>query len=154
MANVMNNNPVIDDKIIQFLETLKTDVINSMQAKRADGNGQTVKQLLITVDGSKTQLELPGYMQLLETGRGPTSKNALIGNPPMLQRIRQWCREKGIPDKAAWAIKKSIDKNGFKGKPGILSDPLSDNNISFRLENLLDCIASVITEQLKSINTI
>jgi hypothetical protein len=59
MANVMNNNPVIDDKIIQFFETLKTDVINSMQAKRTDGNGQTAKQILITRDGGKTQLDCP-----------------------------------------------------------------------------------------------
>jgi len=150
----MNNNPLINDKIIQFLEALKTDVINSMQAKQVDGNGQTAKQILITTNGGKTQLELPGYMLLLEIGRRPTSRSAIAGNPPMLQRIRQWCREKGIPDKAAWAIKKSIDKNGFKGKPGILSDPLSDNNRNFRLQNLLDCMASVISEQLKSINTI
>lgn len=150
----MSNNPVIDDIIIQFLEALKTDVIHSMQANGVDASGQTVKQLIITIDGGKIRLELPDYIQLLETGRGPTNKNAVAGNPPMLQRIQQWCREKGIPDKAAWAIKKAIDKKGFKGKPGILSKPLGDDNINFRLRNLLDSVATVLAEQFKSINTI
>ncbi|MFI5159137.1 MAG: hypothetical protein ACHQF4_09750 [Sphingobacteriales bacterium] len=154
MANRTSNNPVIEDKIIQFLETLKTDLVNSMQAKGTDASGQTAKQLTITIDCGKTQLEMPGYIQLLETGRGPTNKNAVASNPPMLQRIQQWCREQGIPDKAAWAIKKSIDKKGFKGKPGILSEPLGDDNINFRLKNLLDCVATVLDEQIKPINTI
>lgn len=94
------------------------------------------------------RLELPGYVQLLETGRKPTSANAVPGNPPMIQRIQQWCREKGIPDKAAWAIKKSIDKHGYKGKPGILSIPLGDDNINSRLDILMPCIASAIIDQV------
>ncbi len=72
----MNN-----DQLIQFLELLKTDVINSLQANGKNATGQTAKQFIITGDGGKVQLQLPGYMQLLETGRGPTSPNAVAGNP-------------------------------------------------------------------------
>jgi hypothetical protein len=124
-------------QLTSFLETIRADIINSLQANGKDASGQTAKQLTITADNTSAQLELPGYMQLLETGRGPTSPDAVAGNPPMIQRIQQWCREKGIPDKAAWAIKKSIDKNGFKGVPGLLSEPLSDDNINRRLDPVL-----------------
>jgi hypothetical protein len=139
----MNN-----DQLIQFLELLKTDVINSLQANGKNATGQTAKQFIVTEDGSNIQLQLPGYMQLLEIGRGPTGLNAVAGNPPMIQRIQQWCQAKGIPDKAAWAIKKSIDKKGFKGIPGLLSEPLGDDNINLRLNQVMDGIAGEISEEL------
>jgi hypothetical protein len=139
----MNN-----DQLIQLLELLKTDVINSMQANGRDATGQTAKQLTIVEGDNSAQLQLPGYMQLLETGRGPTSPDAVAGNPPMIQRIQQWCQAKGIPDKAAWAIKKSIDKKGFKGIPGLLTEPLGNDNINLRLNSVMDSIADGIIEEL------
>jgi hypothetical protein len=139
----MNN-----DQLIQFLESLKIDVINSMQANGKDATGQTIKQLTIVEAGSCVQLQLPGYMQLLETGRKPTSTDPVAGDPPMIQRIQLWCRAKGIPDKAVWAIKKSIDKRGFKGIPGLLSEPLGDDNINLRLSEVLDGISASISEEL------
>jgi hypothetical protein len=139
----MNSN-----QLIQFLESLKADVINSMQANGKDATGQTAKQLTIVESGSDAQLQLPGYMQLLETGRGPTSPDAVSGDSPMIQRIQQWCQEKGIPDEAAWAIKKSIDKKGFKGIPGLLSEPLGNDSVNLRLNPFLDSVASEISEEL------
>src|ERR1700761_1586103 len=123
-----------NDHLTSFLESLKTDIINSMQAKGKYATGQTAQQITIEGDDDNLQLQIPAYIQILETGRAPTGKNALPGNPPMIDRIKQWCQAKGIPDKAAWAIKKSIDKNGFKGTPGILSEPLGDDNINLRLD--------------------
>lgn len=139
-------------QLTQFLELIRSDIINSLQANGKDASGQAAKQITITDDGNALQLQIPGYMQLLETGRGPTSPDAVASNPPMIQRIQQWCREKGIPDKAAWAIKKSIDKKGFKGIPGLLTEPLSDDNINLRLNPMLDEIIEqlirMIGEQL------
>ena len=135
-------------QLIQFLELLKTDVINSLQAKGKNATGQTAKELIITGDEDRVKLQLPGYIQLLETGRGPTSPNAVAGNPPMIQRIQQWCHAKGMPDKAAWAVKKSIDKKGFKGVPGLLTEPLGNNNINLRLNQVMDSIAGEISEEL------
>jgi len=139
----MNN-----DQLINLLELLKTDVINSMQANGRYATGQTAKQITVVEDGSNVQLQFPDYMQALETGRGPTSTDAVAGDPPMIQRIQQWCQAKGIPDKAAWAIKKSIDKKGYKGITGILTEPLGDDNINLRLNPVLDSIAEEISEEL------
>jgi len=66
----------------------------------------------------------------------------------MIQRIQQWCRDKGIPDKAAWAIKKKIDKVGFPGKPGLLTGPLGDDNINTKLDQTLEQMADNISNQI------
>jgi len=137
-----------NEKIKQLLELLKTDVINSMQANGKVATGQTTQQIIIVEDDGNFQLQLPGYILALETGRQPTSRNAVTGNPPMIQRIKQWCQARGIPDKAVWAIKKSIDKKGYPGKPGILTEPLGNGNIDLRLGPVLNEIASAACEEL------
>jgi len=137
----------LQDIITNLLNNLKNDLINSLQAKGTTGT-QTISQIKITTDGDTQQLQVPGYLQVLEKGRGPTGKNAPPGNPPMIQRIQQWCRDKGIPDKAAWAIKKKIDKVGFPAKPGIITDPLGDDNVNARLNESSAQIAENITTQI------
>jgi len=144
----MNFPSVNNDQLTILLESLKTDVINAMQAKGKYATGQTGAAITIISDDDMAQLQLPGYMQELETGRGPTSKNAAPGNPPMIQRIQTWCQAKGLPDKAAWAIKKSIDKKGYKGTPGILTEPLGDDNINLRLGPILENIATETAAQI------
>ncbi len=131
-------------EITQFLESLKTDLINSLQTK----NITNTQNITITANDQNQQLQIPSYLQIVETGRGPTSKNAQPGNPPMIQRIQQWCRDKGIPDKVAWAIKKKIDKMGYPGKPGLLTDPLGDDNINMKLDQTLEQMADNISNQI------
>ena len=133
------------DQLTVLLEALKTDIVNSLQANEISSPGQTAKQFSITTNGNSAQLQRPGFIQLPETGRWPTGSNAVPGDQPMIQRIQQWCREKSIPDKAARAIKKSIDKNGYKGKPGLLPEPLSDNNINRRITPVMESIATILS---------
>jgi hypothetical protein len=137
-----------NDILNQFLDTLKNDVIHSLQANGKMATGQTAQQINVVTDGTNAQLHLPGYIKLLETGRGPTSPNAVAGSPPMIERIKAWCTAKGIPDKAAWAIKKSIDKRGFQGVPGLLSEPLGDASISLRLNPAAENLANAIAKQV------
>jgi len=137
-----------NDALSNFLESLKADVIHSLQSNGKIATGQSAQQITIVNDGGKAQLQLPGYLHILETGRAPTGPNPIAGSPPMIDRIKEWCAAKGIPDKAAWAIKKSIDKNGYKGTLGILSEPLSDDNINLRLNPATENIADTFTQQI------
>ncbi|MEP6610797.1 MAG: hypothetical protein ABJA76_02900 [Mucilaginibacter sp.] len=131
-----------------FLDQIKTDLINSMQAKGSYATGQTANQIKIVVEGNKAQLQIPGILQTLEKGRGPTSKNAPPGNPPMIERIKQWCHAKGIPEKEAWAVKKAIDKYGTKAKPGLFTEPLSIENLDRRLKPVMEGLAKELMESL------
>jgi hypothetical protein len=140
-----------NELLTTFLESLKADIIHSMQANGKYATGQTAQQITIDGDGDKAQMQLPAYLQALESGRSPTGKNAPSSSLPMIDRIKQWCQAKGIPDKAAWAIKKSIDKHGYKGVPGMLSDPLGEDNINLRLNQVImpmadDVIKNVINQ--------
>ncbi|HZX57728.1 MAG TPA: hypothetical protein VFE54_03350 [Mucilaginibacter sp.] len=137
-----------NDALSNFLDCLKTDVIHSLQANGKMATGQSAQQMKIVNDGDKAQLKLPGYLHILETGRAPTGPNPIAGNPPMIDRIKAWCAAKGVPDKAAWAIKKSIDKNGYKGTPGILSEPLGDDNINLRLSPATEEMAGTIVQNI------
>jgi hypothetical protein len=139
----MNNN-----QLTLFLESIRSDLINSLQSKGSVSQ-PTISQMTITTEGDKAQLQIPGFLQMLETGRGPTSKNAAPGVPPMIQRIKQWCQAKGIPEREAWAIKKVIDKKGIKGKPGILTEPLSDENIDRRLKPIMESMADQLIEGIQ-----
>jgi hypothetical protein len=138
-----------NNQLTIFLHSLKTDIINSMQAKGSYGSGRTAKEITITTEGNKAQLQIPFVLQVLEKGRGPTGKNARPGSPPMIDRIKQWCQEKGIPEREAWAIKKSIDKYGFKGKPGLLTEPLSPENIDQRLKSVMTNMANELIGSIK-----
>jgi hypothetical protein len=137
-----------NDKLTIFLESIRTDIINSMQASGKYATGSTAKQLTIVDNGENVQLQMPPYLQALETGRKPTGNDAVPADPPMIQRIQQWCQAKGITDKAAWAIKKSIDKKGYKGTQGIITEPLSDDNINLRLNPVMESIAEEISKEL------
>jgi len=142
-----------DDILNEIAAALKTDIINSLQTN-GSASDQTMQQITITKTDTGIQLQLPAYLLILEKGRGPTSKNPVPGNPPMIRRIQQWCREKGIDDKAAWAIKKKIDKVGYPAKPGIITAPLGDDNINNRLAGPLQQLAETITTQILNAITI
>ncbi len=47
-----------------------------------------------------------------------------------------------------WAIKRSIDKKGFKGIPGLLTEPLGVDNINLLLNQVMDGIAGEFSEGL------
>jgi hypothetical protein len=53
-----------NDNLTAFLEALKTDVINSLQANGKYATGQTVKEITIVDNGDNLQLQLPGYTQV------------------------------------------------------------------------------------------
>lgn len=53
------------------------------------------------------------FIELLESGRRPTSKNP---SPEMIELLTDYARARGMdkPDKAAWGIAKKINKEGDK----------------------------------------
>lgn len=125
-----------------FIDAIKTDVINSIQANGRYATGQTVKELTPVISDNYAALLAPEYIDALEYGRKPTRPNAPTGDPTVFERIQEWCAAKGITDKgAAYAITKNIHKNGYPGKPGVLTEPLSDDNINAKLKILMEQIA-------------
>ncbi|HXP53146.1 MAG TPA: hypothetical protein VN922_24595 [Bacteroidia bacterium] len=130
------------------LTAIRNDVINSLQANGRNATGETIAALEIALTESGGQLLAPWWIDALEVGRKPTSQGAVQGNPPMIERIKEWCAAKGIDSAAAWAIKKSIDKYGYPGKPGVLTQPLelADAHINNALEEIAENLQQQIAE--------
>lgn len=137
--------------ISTLLTTIRTDVINSMQSSGRYATGETVAALEIVQTESGGQLLAPWWIDALEKGRRPTSEGAIQGDPPMIERIKAWCAAKGIDTKAAWAIKKSIDKYGYQGKPGVLTQPLeqADKHISDAMDQIASNYQNEIVDLFK-----
>lgn len=66
-----------------------------------------------TETSTKLQLFAREFVGLLETGRKPTSKNP---SPDMIALLTDYARARGMdkPESAAWAIAKTINKEGDK----------------------------------------
>jgi hypothetical protein len=140
--------PILTD----LINNIKTDVINSMQSFGAIGNGETISQLETLIDNDTGQLIAPFWIWALEFGRKPTSPGAAKGDPTLYQKICVWAPTKGIPEFSTnskgqtinvWrAITAYIHKNGYPGKPGILTIPVGHDNINSRLNDACEKIAN------------
>jgi len=128
----------------QLVNDIRTDIVTSMKQAGRFASGNTIDKMVIVPSDHKVQLVAPGYVDILERGRGPTDPNAAAGDPTLLTRIQAWCNDKGIDPKAAYAITKSIHKYGYKGKPGLLTDPLSQSNISIHTQAAAKNLAALI----------
>lgn len=144
--------------ITKFIDTLRVDVINSMQSSGQSATGQTAAQLQIYNDESDQTLTGPFWIDTLEFGRKPTKPGAPAGTPTVYENIVAWATAKGIPefetnDKGqkinVWrAITAHIHKYGYEGKPGVLSAPLGDDNVNNRLADTMEQLASMEVENM------
>ncbi len=138
-----DNQAILND----LINNVKNDVINSLQANGRFATGQTIAGLETVITDNGGQLIAPAYIDALEYGRKPTGSNPTPGDPPMIDNIRAWVEAKGI-DINPWAIKKSIDKKGYPGKPGVLTEPLSDDNINSRVNEAAESIATNLQNEV------
>jgi len=141
-----------NDILTELVTSIRADVANSLQEKGRFASGHTIEELqVVNVNESKVQLEAAPWTIFLETGRPPTSPDAPKGDPTVFQRIQEWIAFKGtIPASAAYAITQKIHKQGYKGTPGVLSNPLSDDNIDKRANEVAENLANLlITDFLK-----
>ena len=141
-----------------ILNNIKIDVINSLQANGQYATGQTISQLETITDGDSGQILAPFWIWALEYGRKPTSPGAAAGDPTLYQSICVWAAAKGIAEFSTndkgetvnvWrAITAYIHKYGYAGKQGVLTEPLSDDNVNMRINEQMEIFAD---EQAKEV---
>lgn len=134
--------------IKEGVENIKNDVIHSMQSKNRVATGRTIEGMQVVETGDSIQLIAPENILALEFGRGPTRPDAPKGDPSLQQRIEEWVQAKGISANP-FAITKKIHKDGYKGTPGVLSEPLSQDNVNTKLEEAAGKITSLFASQIQ-----
>lgn len=129
------------------------DIIRDfLKLVKGDLQPYVTEEVSILVDGSgKASVFAPSHLQFAYAGRGP-------GKQPPLDPILQWVSEKGVifegstKEGTAWAIAKSIAKNGTKnwkpGAPDIVKKAIEEHNRDF-LKKLADRGGKIFLEELQ-----
>lgn len=138
----------IQPLLLQVVDGLRLDLIASFALANRVATGNTESQLETTADDTSAQLTAPFWIYTLQDGRKPTKGNAAKGDPTLFEQIKAWCQAKGIDQKAAYPITKSIHENGYPGTPGIIDEPLSDDNVDRWLNKSLGPLAELFANQI------
>jgi hypothetical protein len=137
---------LLTDLLAVFIGDVKERVIQSMRDHDRVATGQTIDSFTTVVTPLGATIYAPQYVVALEKGRGPY-KGGGQGSVAMIDSIKQWCIARGIDEKFAYAIKKKIDAEGYKGRAGVLTDVLSEDHIS----EPLNALTASITQSLTSL---
>jgi len=129
------------------LTTLLNDVSENLYKNNRVASGKTAKSLKVVtkIVGEKITGTLFGskVLENLEYGRGKT-KNA-SGNATWKGELLSWMRIRGIPEGAFYPIWRKINREGYKGTPGLVSNPVD----KFK-NNLAKSLKSVFVNDIKS----
>lgn len=97
--------------IDEWGEELVADVLAALSDGGRIASGRLYLSLRREVRESLDEIETlvleEDYGKYLDKGRGP-------GRQPPLERIREWCRIRGIPERAAWPIARRIGQLGTR----------------------------------------
>lgn len=134
------------DKIIlkplkKVTDSLGEDVVQSLKDKDRYATGDTAKAIKSEQKIDSAQLTAPGYIQDLEFGKKK-------GELPSESKIRRWCEARGISPNRVDSIRAKIYLKGYKGRAGVLTDPLSTANINATIDRVLEQVAVLVTSQI------
>lgn len=138
----------IQSALLDVVENLKGELITSLKNANRVASGKTIDEIEAVASATSAQLLAPPYIYAAQNGRKPTSPGAPKGDPTLFEQIQAWCVAKGIDQKAAGAITEHIHKFGYEGTPGVIDDPLSDENIDRVMQGPLGEMASLFANAL------
>lgn len=139
----MQNN----DVLLALAKQLKADVEQSLRSQGRYATGKTAAAIQVVPTPGGIQLLGPAYLNTLELGRRPTPKGAGRGQSSLFSHINQWLAAKGL-NLNPFAVTNSIHKKGYKGKPGVISQPLSPENIDARLQSCMATLAGTFSNEV------
>jgi len=134
MAGINEYTKIRTDKLKEEILDVLTIVVNSVIK-----DSRIVK--LTEISGSSPDsidVKLPYYSVFVDKGRKP-------GKMPPVNVIAKWANRKGIPNpnKAAWAIAKSIAKRGIEPRPFLKR---FESNMNMLVNDYIDDIFTEITK--------
>ena len=119
------------------LNGLLNDITENLYKNQRVASGKTAKSLKVVMDIKpnivKGQLLGSSVLEQLEYGRGKT-KNA-GSNASWESDLRNWMRIRGIDQSAFYPIWRKINRDGYEGTKGLITDPITKfkNNFAKQL---------------------
>ena len=112
--------------LIDGLEGLKSDILENLYKNDRVASGKTANSLRVEVKDKNGVLTGILYgsevLDSLEYGRGAT-KNA-SSSRTWENELRSWMQIRGISQDAFYPIWRKINRDGYKGTPGLVSNPV------------------------------
>lgn len=132
---------------------IMTELVASMHRKGRVASGKTINDITLHVDPNRMYIIGPSYLIQLEKGRRGTGQGGPVdrqryGGLSFAESLKLWMQSKGIEAKAFYPIYRSINKIGFPGTPGLLTQPLSNEAIDKAMNDNLGPIADLYAKQV------
>lgn len=138
-------------------ESLKRDLIAEYDRKGMRASGEFANELEVVVEsGNNAKLLGAEHSLQLEDGRGKTSEGAARAEPPLIEKIKQWIRDKGIVSDIkndedgstlAFLIARKIHREGWnragRGGVGLISAVVTDQ----RMQKIIDAVGPLLVVQ-------
>ena len=132
------DNKQIEDILNKGLLALKKDVLENLYKKDRVASGKTANSIKVSTSISgniiKGLLLGSSVLEQLEYGRGKTKNGGATRT--WEKELKAWMRIRGIEESAFYPIWRKINRDGYKGTKGLVSDPVSKfaDNISKALK--------------------
>lgn len=135
---------LIDD----FLSKVREELLAYMDAENRNASGKSRRSLrLENLSNSTGQLVGAEWIEYVFKGRGP-------GRMPPINKIADWCQEKGLPRGMAYAIALNIAENGTKlwqQKRNIFDEIITEEKIDAFLKSITVLYAAKLNTDIVSL---
>lgn len=109
------------------LDVLLNDITQSLYKNNRVASGKTARSLKVVMNvGSdivKGSLLGSSVLEQLEFGRGKTKNGS--NSATWEKELRDWMRIRGIEQSAFYPIWRKINRDGYKGTKGLITDPIT-----------------------------
>jgi len=105
----------------------------SLESNNRVATGKTNAAIRSESDANGFKVYAPNHITALQDGRKPSSGGG--SGAGFFEDIIEWCRARGIDERAAYPIYRKINREGYEGTPNVIDDPINDivNNTKFIL---------------------
>ncbi len=86
----------IESILREEFESIKEDIIDLHAQLGMRASGKSAESLEVVSEGKNVKLLGNSNFEQLEYGRNPTSSGAGEANPPLIEMIKDWIKDKGI----------------------------------------------------------
>ena len=139
-------------------ELIKRKVIESYNSKGMKASGEFEQSLEVVEVPNGAQLIGAGHAVYLEFGRNSTPSGTSMGNPSLLEKIKEWVHDKGIvandisEDSLIYLITRKIHREGWDraqhGGVNLISDSIHENSFQPIIDEVFNREKNNITETL------
>lgn len=117
---------------------------DTMAQKGLNASMETSDSIEFVVNNTGVSIIANQSILTLVQGRGPTKNN---GTGDLLEKIKTWVKFKGIDERAVWAIKNKIHKEGIEVPNQYNDGKLLEDTFN---DDLFDWISNRVGEYIKN----